>query len=256
MRAQPWAFLDHPTPIAFAHRGDGRLPENTMAAFESAVRLGYRYLETDVRTTRDGVAVAFHDETLDRLAGRPGRLAELPWSEAKRIKIDDREPLARLDEVLGTWPGIRVNVDPKCDAAIEPLVAALRRADAVGRVCVGSFSDRRIERARRQLGPALCWSPGPRAITRLRAASLGLPFAAPRAPCVQVPLSYRGLPIVDRAFVEAAHRRGSAVHVWTVNEAKVMNRLLDLGVDGIMADRIEVLKSVLEARGAWVNEGG
>ena len=227
-----------------------------MAAFESAVRLGYRYLETDVRATRDGVAVAFHDDTLDRLGGRRGRLAELPWSEARRIKIDDREPMARLDEVLGTWPGVRVNVDPKCDAAVEPLVAALRRADAVERVCVASFSGRRIERVRERIGPDLCWSPGPYAITRLRAASLGLPCPLPQPPCVQVPLRYRGLPIVDRAFVEAAHRRGAAVHVWTVNEAAVMNRLLDLGVDGIMSDRIEVLKSVLVGRGAWVTHGG
>ena len=227
-----------------------------MAAFESAVRLGYRYIETDVQVTRDGVAVAFHDDTLGRLAGRRVRVAELAWSEARRIKIDDREPMARLDGLLGAWPEIRVNIDPKSDAAVEPLAEALRRTDAVKRVCVASFSDRRIERARRLLGPSLCWSLGPYAITRLRAASLGLPCRAPRAPCVQVPQRYRGLPIVDRAFVEAAHRRGAAVHVWTVNEAADMNRLLDLGVDGIMSDRIVVLKSVLEARGAWVSTDG
>ncbi len=256
MRAHQWPFLDHPAPIGFAHRGDGLLPENTMAAFESAVRLGYRYIETDVQATRDGVAVAFHDDTLDRLGGRGGRVTELPWSEARRIKIDDREPMARLDEILGTWPYIRVNVDPKSDAAVDPLVEALRRTDAVERVCLASFSDRRIERVREQIGASLCWSPGPYAVARLRAASLGVPCRVPRAPCVQVPVRYRGMPIIDRAFVEAAHRRGAAVHAWTVNEATDMNRLLDLGVDGIMADRIEVLRSVLIARGAWGTGGG
>jgi glycerophosphoryl diester phosphodiesterase len=256
MGAQRWTFLDHPAPIAFAHRGDKRLPENTMAAFESAVRLGYRYVETDVQVTSDGVAVAFHDDTLDRLAGRCGRVAELAWSEARRIRIDGREPIARLDGLLGTWPNIRVNLDPKCDAAVAALVDALRRTNAADRVCIASFSGRRIDRVRKQFGPTLCWSPGPLAIARLRAASLGLPLGAPRAPCVQVPLRYRGLPIVDRAFVDAAHRRGAAVHVWTVNEADAMNRLLDLGVDGIMSARIEVLKSVFEARGAWVAADG
>lgn len=251
MRAR-WPFLDHPAPIAFAHRGDGLLPENTMAAFESAVRLGYRYIETDVQATRDGVAVTFHDDRLDRLGGRRDRVAELSWSEARLVKIDGREPMARLDELLGTWPHVRVNIDPKSDAAVAPLVDALRRAEAVERVCVVSFSDRRIERVRALLGPGLCSSLGPNGIARLRIASLGLACRAPRAPCVQVPLRYRGLPIVDRAFVEEAHRRGAAVHVWTVNEAAVMNRLLDLGVDGIMSDRIEVLKSVLVGRGAWV----
>ena len=220
-----------------------------MAAFESAVRAGYRYIETDVQATRDGVAVTFHD---DRLGGRRDRVAEISWSEARLVKIDGREPMARLDELLGTWPKIRVNIDPKTDAAVAPLVEVLRRAEAVERVCIASFSDRRLERVRNLLGTGLCSSLGAYAITRLRIASLGLPCRAPRAPCVQVPLRYRGLPIVDRAFVDAAHERGAAVHVWTVNEAPVMNRLLDLGVDGIMSDRIEVLKSVLEGRGAWV----
>ena len=227
-----------------------------MAAFESAVRHGYRYIETDVQATRDGVAVAFHDDTLERLGGRRDRVGELQWSEMKEIRIDHREPIARLDEILGTWPDLRVNVDPKSDAAVGPMVEVLRRSNAVERVCVASFSDSRIERVRGQLGDGLCWSPGPKAIGRLRAASLGLPCRAPRAPCVQVPLRYRGMPIVDHAFVEAAHRRGVAVHVWTVNEAKAMDRLLDLGVDGIMADRIEVLKSVLVARGAWEARDG
>lgn len=232
------------------------MPENTMAAFESAVRLGYRYIETDVQATRDGVAVAFHDDTLDRLGGRGGRVRDLPWSEVRRIKIDGREPMARLDEILGTWPYIRVNVDPKSDAAVDPLIEALHHADAVERVCLASFSDRRIERIREQVGSSLCWSPGPRAIARLRAASLGVPCQTPQAPCVQVPVRYRGMPIVDRGFVEAAHRRGAVVHVWTVNEATDMNRLLDLGVDGIMSDRIEALRSVLAARGAWGTCGG
>ena len=223
-----------------------------MAAFESAIRAGYRYIETDVQATRDGVAVTFHDDRLDRLGGRRDRVSELSWSEARLVKIDGREPMPRLDELLGTWPNIRVNIDPKSDAAVAPLVEALRRAEAVERVCVASFSDRRIERVRAMLGPGLCSSLGPYAIARLRIASLGLPCRVPRAPCVQVPLRYRGLPIVDRAFVDAAHERGAAVHVWTVNEAAVMNRLLDLGVDGIMSDRIGVLKSVLEGRGAWV----
>ncbi len=227
-----------------------------MAAFESAVRQGYRYIETDVQATRDGVAVALHDDTLDRLGGRRDRVSELPWSEAKWIKIDEREPIARLDEIRGTWPEIRVNVDPKSDAAVEPLVEALRRANAVERVCLASFSDRRIERVRAHLGAGLCWSLGPYALARLRAASFGLRYRTPRAPCVQVPLRYRGIPIVDRAFIETAHRHGAAVHVWTVNEPAVMNRLLDLGVDGIMANRIEVLKSVLMARGAWESNDG
>ncbi|MBV9951653.1 MAG: glycerophosphodiester phosphodiesterase, partial [Acidimicrobiia bacterium] len=94
---------------------------------------------------------------------------------------------------------------------------------------------------------------GPAATARLRAASYGAPFGRLPAPCVQVPHRYRGRALTDRRFVEAAHRHGLQVHVWTVNDEAEMTELLDLGVDGIMTDRPSLLRDVLVARGSWAS---
>ena len=250
-------FLDHPGPLAFAHRGGaGDWPENTMPAFEHAVSLGYRHVETDVHVTADGVLLAFHDDCLDRVTDRTGAIADLPWREVAAARVDGREPIPTLEELLGTWPDLRVNIDPKADASVDPLVDVIERTGSLDRVCIGSFSDRRIERSRRRLGPRLCTSPGPRGVARLRlgATARFLPpprRVAARHGCVQVPVKGGGLTIVEPKFIGLCHEHGLQVHVWTIDDAHEMNRLLDLGVDGLMTDRPAVLKDVLEARGDW-----
>ena len=96
-----YPFLHWPGPLAFAHRGGAsEAPENTMPAFEHAVRLGYRYLETDAHVTADGVLIAFHDDRLDRVTDRTGVIAELPWSEVQQARVDGREPIPLLEDLL------------------------------------------------------------------------------------------------------------------------------------------------------------
>ncbi|MCX4552332.1 glycerophosphodiester phosphodiesterase [Streptomyces sp. NBC_01267] len=246
-------YLDHEGPIPFAHRGgsaDGL--ENTAAAFGRAARTGYRYFETDVHTTSDGRLVAFHDATLDRVTDARGRIAELPWSEVRRARVAGSEPLPLFADLLEEFPEARWNVDVKAERALAPLIELIRRADAWDRVCVGSFSERRVTRARRLAGPRLATSYGVSGVLALRLRSYGIP-AAPRASavCAQVP-EYQGrIRVVDRRFVRAAHARGLQVHVWTVNDPARMAALLDLGVDGIMTDHLESLRTVLTERGAW-----
>lgn len=252
MPASAWPYLDHPGILAFAHRGGAEeAPENTMAAFAGAVALGYRYLETDVHVTTDGVLVAFHDDVLDRVTDRAGRISELPWSEVARARVGG-EAVPLLEDLLGTFPEARFNIDPKHDAAVEPLVEAIRRTNAVDRVGVGSFSDRRLAELRRRVGPRLCTSVGPRGISRLMLAGRRVPVGRLAAACAQVPVRAKDrLLVADGRFVAAAHRRGMQVHVWTVDDPGEMHRLLDLGVDGLMTDRPRVLKQVLESRGRW-----
>jgi glycerophosphoryl diester phosphodiesterase len=248
-----WPFLDWPGPLPFAHRGGAsEAPENTMPAFAQAVDLGYRYLETDVHVTADGVLVAFHDDRLDRVTDRMGRIADLPWREVQQARVDGREPIPLLEDLLGTWPDVRVNIDPKHDSAVEPLAEVLLRTKAADRVCVGAFSDRRIARVRSLVGPNLCASMGPRQVAALTAVSRGLPGGSRvTAPCAQVPPRQGRLPLVTRRFVDAAHARGIQVHVWTIDDPVEMARLLDLGVDGVMTDRPLVLRELLQSRGEW-----
>jgi glycerophosphoryl diester phosphodiesterase len=250
-----YPYLDHPLPLAFAHRGGaaGGL-ENTMAAFARAVDMGYRYVETDVHATSDGRLVAFHDRTLDRTTDLVGAIAELTWEQVAGARVGAGGSVPLLVDVLGTWPQLRLNIDVKSDAAVGPLVDTIRHTGAIDRVCVGSFSDTRLAKVRAALGPALCTSLGPKGVLRLRAASLlggrGAGAAA-RVPCAQVPPRAATLPVVDERFVDRAHRLGMQVHVWTIDDPDEMNRLLDLGVDGIMTDELATLREVYAARGLW-----
>lgn len=246
----PYLSVGH--PIAFAHRGGtSEHPENTERAFRHALELGYTHIETDVHVTRDGVAIAFHDERLDRVTDATGAIAELPWSEVARARVGGTEPIMRLDQLFETFPDAHINLDPKHGAAVAPLAATIIATGSVDRVMVGSFSDARIAEVRRRVGERLAVSAGPRLTARLVAQSRGLRPRAEWAHAAQVPVSVRGVPLVTRRFIEHLHRRDMQVHVWTVNEAEEMHRLLDLGVDGIMTDRTEVLRDVLRARGVW-----
>jgi glycerophosphoryl diester phosphodiesterase len=241
-------FLDWDGPLPFAHRGGASdAPENTMQAFQYAVDLGYRYLETDVQVTSDGVLVAFHDNDLRRTCGRPGKISELPWSEVSKALVDGKAPIPLLEDLLGAWTDVRVNIDCKTAAAIDPLVASLRRTNSLNKVCVAAFSDSRLKRLRKALGAELCSSLGPVELAMLR---FGL-LRHPAGLAAQVPVKQWPLTVVNRAFVERSHRHGLQVHVWTIDDAPEIERLLDLGVDGIMSDRPLILREVLESRGTW-----
>ncbi|MGA5196789.1 glycerophosphodiester phosphodiesterase [Streptomyces exfoliatus] len=247
-------YLDHPSPLPFAHRGGtANGLENTAAAFRRAAAAGYRYFETDVHTTADGALVAFHDATLDRVTDATGRIGDLPWEAVREARVAGKEPLPLFEDLLAEFPEVRWNVDLKAESALVPLVDLIRRTGAWDRVCVGSFTEARVARAQRLAGPRLATSYGVSGVLGLRLRSFGVP-AAVRAGAVaaQVPERQGGITVVDRRFLREAHARGLQVHVWTVNDPARMHSLLDLGVDGIMTDQLETLRSVLTERGVWV----
>ena len=227
-----------------------------MPAFEHAVRLGYAYVETDVHVTADGRLVAFHDGRLDRVTDRTGAIADLPWSEVGAAVVGGTGRIPLLEEILGAFPDLNVNIDPKADSAVEPLAEVILRTASVDRVCVGAFSDSRLARLRELVGDRLCSSLGPGGTAKLIAASKGAPTGRLHAACAQVPVAVKGVAITTPKLVEAAHDRGMQVHVWTIDDPAEMDRLLDMGVDGIMTDRCAVLRHVLEERGQWVVAGG
>ncbi len=224
-----------------------------MLAFEAAIAMGYRHLETDVHVTRDGVLVAFHDPALDRVTDASGVVAELDYDRIARARIGGREAIPLLSDILSTWPDVRVNIDAKADAAVEPLARCLQEQQAWDRVCVATFSARRLHRLRGRLGPRVATAyslPGVAALRLLPTTPLRT-LAGARGLAAQVPPRRGHLEIVTATFVERMHEIGKQVHVWTIDEPGEMHRLLDLGVDAIMTDRLDRLREVFESRGIW-----
>jgi glycerophosphoryl diester phosphodiesterase len=244
-------FLDHPLPLAFAHRGgSSHFPENSWKAFEHSVRLGYTYLETDAHATADGTVVAFHDKTLDRVTDAEGAIASLTAAQVAAARIDGSEPIPLLADLLMAWPDRRFNIDVKDEPVIGPLVRVLRHTNAWDRICITSFSGRRLAATRRLLPRPVCMATPPAWVAAIKAGTptrvLAQRLARLGIQCAQVPVR-----VVTGSFIRRCHSAGLQVHVWTVNEADVMAGLLDLGADGIMTDQTATLRDVLLSRGQW-----
>lgn len=241
-----------------AHRGGATHPdvagfENTLAAFEHAVGLGYGYLETDVHVSRDGVLFAFHDESLDRVTDRTGLIAELDAAEIDRARVGGEHPVPRMADLLEHFPDTRFNIDLKSIGAPESLAELLARTGSRQRVCVGSFSPRRLTEFRRATSGNVATSASPPEVAAFVASpSSRLSRALARHPvALQVPHRNGPIPVVTGSFVARAHRAGLHVHVWTIDNRDEMQQLLDLGVDGLITDRTDVLRDVLRERRQW-----
>lgn len=255
------AGLEQPGAVlALAHRGGAHHPdlhglENTLTAFQHAVGLGYRYLETDVHATRDGVLVAFHDARLHRVTGSAGTVAELGYDELAEIMVAEREQIPTLSSLIERFPAVSFNIDIKDTRAVRPLADLIRRTGSHDRVCVGSFNDRRMKQFRACMDREVATACGPAAVVAARFAPRGRPaagLARTQGAAYQVPHRRGRLRVVNEEFVERAHGLGRPVHVWTVDDAEEMHVLLDLGVDGLISDRTDVLRDVLIERGQWM----
>jgi glycerophosphoryl diester phosphodiesterase len=254
-RAAPrFPALSAPTPLAIAHRGGSwESSENTAAAFQASYDLGFRYFETDVRTTSDGVALAFHDAHLARLTGDPALIRQTPWATVRKARIHGLADIMRLDDLLMAFPDVVFNIDVKEAASIASFVDVIKRTGSRDRVVAASFSHQRLAAVRHRLGPALATGLSPREVLGIRLAADGRTSRLlPRwAACAQVPESFGGRLIVDAPFVELCHDLGLQVHVWTIDDPDAIERLLTVGVDGIMTDRPTVLKQTLDRLGLW-----
>jgi glycerophosphoryl diester phosphodiesterase len=244
-----------------AHRGFSRDGlENSLAAFRAAVELGYVFLETDVHTTADGVLLLFHDRTLDRVTDGTGEISALPAAVVAEARIGGREPIPVFDDFVAEFPHARLNLDVKDWNSVPTLAAAIERHGIHDRVLVASFSDGRRRAVLKRLSRPVAASAG--TVSTALFVLLGpllpdillrpvLRLAMRGVHALQVPVRYKGLAVVTPGLVRRARRYGLQVHVWTVNEPAEMRRLLDLGVDGLLTDRADLLKQVLQERGQW-----
>ncbi|MET0696000.1 MAG: glycerophosphodiester phosphodiesterase [Acidimicrobiia bacterium] len=252
-------------PVAIAHRGSRLLwPENTMEAFAGAVGLGYRHLETDLRVTGDGVLVCLHDPTVDRTTDGSGPVTEFSFDELstldagfRHVGVEGRTFRHRgirvptLEEAVLAYREVAFVVDLKTENLVEPLHDLIERLGLHERLIVGSFSDRRLQEFRDVSGGRVATSTGATLARSWLVASRVGRGVVGEASALQLPRHSRGLRVIDRKLIESAHAHGLQVHVWTVNNRSEMAELLDLGVDGIITDRPDVLKELLEDRGEW-----
>jgi len=264
----PRPFLQGPRPLAFTHRGGSLLwPENTMLAFRGAVEMGYRYVETDLHATRDGALVLIHDDTLERTTNGSGPVWEHTLAELKRFDAGyhfspdggrtypyrgQGVTVPTLEEVVEAFPEVRLNVEIKQEQppAVAAVVDFIEKRGLHDRLLVASFRDRVVQEFRSASGGAVATSAARGEARRFWLASrlrlerfFRVPYDA-----LQLPPRYGSRTVVDRRLVEAAHRCGLHVHVWTVDEPEEMRRLLSLGVDGLMSDRPDLLLEVVGLR--------
>ncbi len=271
--------------LCYAHQGGAREgPSSTLWAMERALAAGADAIELDVHTTADGHLVVCHDPTVDATTNGSGRisaqtLAELraldnayswaPGSVVATGLADHEYPLrgrapqdpslgiASLDEVLDAFPGVIVNLDIKeRDPPYEEAVARCLRAH--GRsddVIVASFNDASTA-AFRAVAPEFATSAGTLGVAEFwRAAHAGEPLTTVPYVALQVPVQTAGVTVCDDVLVAAAHRAGVAVHVWTVDDADEMARLIEMGVDGIITDVPSVAVEVITGAGARWGRG-
>ncbi|MCP4966334.1 MAG: glycerophosphodiester phosphodiesterase [bacterium] len=258
----PIPYLSAEYPLRFAHRGSRTLwPENTAEAFQGAIDLGYRYIETDVRISKDGVVVAFHDATLERTTNGVGAVGDWDFEDLCRLDaawwFDEANgyPLRgtgvrirSLAEVFVAWPDAYFNIDLKGRRLEWAVADAIKRHGRESSTLIGSFTDRRIARFRRITNGEIAVSAGPtNVLAMVNASRAGRTVRRPVA-AYQLPFNYKSVPINSK-LVDAIHRADAQIHTWTVNQAPDMHRLLDLGVDGIVTDRPDTLNEVLRERG-------
>lgn len=246
-------FLSPARPRLFAHRGLAtEAPENTLLAFAAAIGIGATYIETDVHASADGLAVIAHDPDLRRVAGRDVRVSQLTARELARVDLGLGQGFPTLADALDAFPETRFNIDVKSRAAVAPTVAAITAAGASDRVLVSSFDERRRVAALRGLPGVVSSASARRFVFALLGGKVGFSPAVRGAlrglVAVQVPEKALGLRVTTRRSIESLHRAGVEIHVWTVNDPRRMRELLELGVDGLVTDRIDLALAVVAGR--------
>ncbi len=255
---------ESPRPLVFAHRGGGGLiPENTLEAFVYSARMGVDVLELDIHSTSDGTLVVMHDAAVDRTTDGRGRVNELTLEAIKKLDAgyvfspdsgqtfpfrNRKITVPTLREIFDALPQMTFNIEPKQHAPsiIKPLCALVRERKMIDKVIVGSFNQTTIDDFRREC-PEVATSASPSEVTKFLAlVKAGLTDSySPPMQALQVPQNLGSLQVVSKEFIETAHRRNLKVHVWTINETADMQRLIEMGVDGIMTDYPDRLLTLL-----------
>ncbi len=238
--------------MAFAHRGGTEFaPENTYEAFSSAVSIGYKYLETDVHPNADNKLMAFHDSSVDRVTNYKGKICNFTSSELKKIKVKEKFQIPFLEDLIESFSKSFFSIDMKSDQSVKPLIKLIKSMNAVDRVCFASFSQDRIDYVRDEFDNKCITSMGPREIIKTKISSI-INFKQKIIPKISsLPISRYRIKLLNKRHINFLKSLNIKVIAWTINDVEAINKLIDLGVDGIMTDNISVLKKILIKKNIW-----
>ena len=239
-------YLDYDGLKVLAHRGGAEESyENTTESFEYSQLLGCEFIETDVQVSSDGIPYIFHDDDLKRILNKPVRFDSLSSNEIDDLNIFNSCKIPKLSDTLLRFPNLCFQIDFKTDEVVMPALDVINDMNVFDRVCIASFSSKRLQNVR-SLYPDLCISMGPNEVFKTLAASLNLYKGEIPGDCLQIPMSYYGIKIVSKRFVDFVHSRGLKIMIWTINDIKTFKYLIDLGVDGIITDKPKLLFQTIE----------
>ena len=238
--------------IGLVHRGGAdETTENTIPAFQYASDLGFKFIETDVQASKDGIIVIFHDNDLSRMSDRKEKISDLSFEEIKEVELKGGGKIPTLEETLITFPDLKFNIDVKTNDAVEGAAKVIGKFSKSENICLASFSSKRLNKLRNILGQDFASSSSQKEVVGLLLNSIGLNIISSIGKCVQVPPSQWGVPIITKRFIDSVHNMGKKVHVWTIDDKDQMDNLYRLGVDGIMTDKPTALKEFLIEKGLF-----
>jgi glycerophosphoryl diester phosphodiesterase len=238
-------YLDVPGVAISAHRGGSiEAPENTIESFKYSIELGSSYIETDVQLSSNGIPYIFHDDDLKRLFGKNIIFNSLHSDEIDELILFDKYKIPTLESTLQKFPDTLFQIDVKTDEVVLPTMEVIKKTNSTDKVCIASFSSKRLKQVHK-LYPEICLSMGPFEVMKLLLASFGLYRNKVPGNCLQIPIYQYGIKLVTKRFINYIHSIGLKIHVWTINDEDTMQKLIDLGVDGIITDRPKALKDLL-----------
>ena len=243
-------FLSKKKFIPLAHRGANYFElENTHEAFKKALDLGFTHIETDVRASKDGVPHLFHDQTLKRFTGDDIAINKLTENDLNKIRLKGSSVIPKLEDTLEEFPTTYFNLDAKSWDVVKPLANTINNLNNFNKICIGSFNDYRISKLRRLINGPICYSAGTiKSLKIIINIKMGL---LPRIlePCIQLPLFFKGIKIINQSIVTKIKKSGAKIHIWGTNKECNILELIDFGIDGLMVDDCLLLRQILMKKG-------
>ena len=239
-------YLQYDGLEVLAHRGGAEESfENTLESFQYSKNLGCKFIETDVQVSSDGIPYIFHDNDLKRILNMDSRFDALSSNQIDELKIFDHHKIPKLEEALNEFPDLSFQIDFKTNEVVNPALNVINKTNSSERVCVASFNSSRLNRVRKSF-PDLCISMGPNEVAKTLISSLGLYKGNIDGDCLQIPMTYYGIKVVTRRFVDYVKSKGLKIMVWTINDAATFEHLIELNVDGIITDKPKLLLETLQ----------